>query len=333
MRPQFAARAFAVLLIAVSAGFAKTSPVLPGLQRDGSVLLPNQWSLRPVGKEVQVGDFPVNVALHPAGKFAAVLHSGYSQHEVRIIDVKTGLSVSQVSLEESFYGLAWSPDGKKLYASGASNETVNEFAFADGYLSGWREIRLRAIDERGMPGGLAVSADGAAIYVADCLGQRVEKISVSDGRAVWTRQLAAMTSHGEMSDPEAERLKPGYDPESPFPYTCLPDERNNRVFVTLWGKSSVLVLDAKSGSDIARWSVGAHPNEMALGKDGRLFVAESNLNSVSVIDTSSGKVAETLVASLFPNSPPGTMPNSVALAPDEKTLFVANANNNDVAAF
>ena len=33
---------------------------LPGLRPDGSVLLPNQWSLRPMGKQTAVGDFPVN---------------------------------------------------------------------------------------------------------------------------------------------------------------------------------------------------------------------------------------------------------------------------------
>jgi len=49
---------------AVALGRAKVT--LPGLQPDGSVLLPNQWSLRPVGRASRVGDFPVNLALHRA---------------------------------------------------------------------------------------------------------------------------------------------------------------------------------------------------------------------------------------------------------------------------
>ncbi|HUA39573.1 MAG TPA: hypothetical protein VMA35_14365, partial [Candidatus Sulfopaludibacter sp.] len=32
---------------------------LPGLRPDGSALLPNQWSLRPAGRQVELGDFPV----------------------------------------------------------------------------------------------------------------------------------------------------------------------------------------------------------------------------------------------------------------------------------
>ncbi|MEW6161276.1 MAG: hypothetical protein AB1813_27930, partial [Verrucomicrobiota bacterium] len=60
---------------------------LPGPRSDGSVLLPNQWSLRPAGKQVVVGDFPVNIAMHPSGRFAAVLHCGYGQHEIVVLDI------------------------------------------------------------------------------------------------------------------------------------------------------------------------------------------------------------------------------------------------------
>src|SRR5689334_12242253 len=61
---------------------------LPGVQPGGSVLLPNQWSLRPAGKQVVIGDLPVNVALHPGGRWLAVLHAGYGEHEVMIVDLQ-----------------------------------------------------------------------------------------------------------------------------------------------------------------------------------------------------------------------------------------------------
>src|SRR5579883_1436674 len=60
---------------------------LPGERIDGSILLPNQWSLRPVGKQVPLGDFPVNIAVHPDGHYAAVLHSGYGPHEIVVVDL------------------------------------------------------------------------------------------------------------------------------------------------------------------------------------------------------------------------------------------------------
>src|SRR5262249_49933182 len=38
-----------------------TAPrVLPGVQPGGVVRLPNQWCLRPAGKQLPLGDFPVN---------------------------------------------------------------------------------------------------------------------------------------------------------------------------------------------------------------------------------------------------------------------------------
>jgi DNA-binding beta-propeller fold protein YncE len=313
-------------------GSAKPPVDLPGLQRDGSTLLPNQWSLRPVGIQLPLGDFPVNVALHPGGVYAAVLHSGYSQHEIRIIDVKNGHAVSQVALDESFYGLTWSADGAHLYASGAGSEVIHAFDFRSGYLSAHRELRLRPANQQGVPAGLAASADGTALYVAESWGQRVEKISAADGTMLWTRQLS-VAEGANGSSPEGERMDAFTQPDAPFPYTCVVDEKSGRVFVSLWAKSAVLVLDCKTGAELARWPVGAHPNEMLLTTEGRLFVAEANLNSVSVLDISNGRVTETLNATLFPHSPPGAMPNSLALSPDGSTLFVANANTNNVAVF
>src|SRR5262245_52341965 len=60
---------------------------LPGVQPDGAVRLPNQWSLRPMGKQFLVGDFPVNIALHPSGKFAAVLHCGNGRNEIIVLEI------------------------------------------------------------------------------------------------------------------------------------------------------------------------------------------------------------------------------------------------------
>ncbi len=82
---------------------------------------------------------------------------------------------------------------------------------------------------------------------------------------------------------------------------------------------------------------------MLLSADGkRLFVANANRNSVSVLETTDGRTMETLVATLpIPAleparndpAPPGNTPNSLALSPDGELLFVANANINTVAVF
>src|SRR3989442_2993442 len=132
---------------------------LPGQTSDGSVLLPNQWSLRPVGKQVTLGDFPVNIAVHPSSRFAAMLHSGYSEHEIVVVAIPSGKVVSRAGIEESFYGLAFNPDGSRLYCSGAGEELIHAFKFTEGYLSDHAEIHLRDAQARGMPTGLAISKD------------------------------------------------------------------------------------------------------------------------------------------------------------------------------
>ena len=131
-----------MLLGSLAAGATRTSVLLPGVQPDGSVQLPNQWSLRPVGTQIKMGDLPSNLALHPDGRFVAVLHCGDGPHEVRILDLRRETVVSQVAVAQAFYGLAWSPDGKRLYVSGAANEVIHVFSFADGYLSEPRDLRV-----------------------------------------------------------------------------------------------------------------------------------------------------------------------------------------------
>src|SRR5262245_38260212 len=56
--------------------------VLPGLLADGFIQLPNQWKLHPAGRQIEVGDFPVNLVIHPSGQYLAVLHAGWGTHEI-----------------------------------------------------------------------------------------------------------------------------------------------------------------------------------------------------------------------------------------------------------
>src|SRR5271156_3819196 len=90
--------------------------ILPGIH-DGFIQLPNLWSLRPAGKHLEVGDFPVNIALHPSGEWLAVQHAGYGEHEVVIVHCKGERRriVCRVAVEQTFSGLCFSPDGQTLY--------------------------------------------------------------------------------------------------------------------------------------------------------------------------------------------------------------------------
>ena len=326
---------------------ARGLPEVPGARSDGSVLLPNQWVLRPVGKQIALGDFPVNIAVTPDGRYAAVLHCGNGQHEVVVVDLKANDIVSRVSVNEAFYGLTFSADGHQLFCSGAGDEVVHRFNFAGGYLNDYRSITLHDAKERGVPAGIAVARDGKSLYAANLLGHRVSHVDLEaatdalPGETIFaTNTAATFTNTAAQTDDEAAITKRAEaaleDARSdvPFPYGCVLDEKRGRLYVSFWAQSCVGVIDLKTQKLVTRWATEEHPNEMALTKSGRhLYVANANRNSVSVLDTETGKTVETLVAELLPNSPPGNTPNSVALSPDEKLLFVANANINTVAVF
>jgi DNA-binding beta-propeller fold protein YncE len=327
---------------------ARGVPEVPGGRGDGSVMLPNLWSLRPVGRQIVLGDFPVNIAVSPDGRYAAVLHSGNSEHEIAVVDLKSNSVgiVSRALVNESFYGLTFSPDGKQLFCSGAGDEVVHRFAFADGYLGEHRPIPLRDAKERSVPSGVAVSRDGNNLFVANLLGHRVSYVDLSGANPnvletlFSTNALLVFATNSTVTEDEAAITKRAEaaleDARSnqPYPYACVVDEKRSRLYVSFWAQARVGVIDLTTRKLVAQWATEEHPNEMLLSKSGKhLFVANANRNSVSVLNTETGSSVETLVAELLPNSPPGNTPNSLALSPDEKHLFVANANINTVAVF
>jgi hypothetical protein len=79
--------------------------ILPGLQAGGSVLLPNQWSLRRAGTQLKLGVFPVNITLHPNDRWLAVLHTGFGRHEVVTVDLERQVIVDRAEMKQAFYGL------------------------------------------------------------------------------------------------------------------------------------------------------------------------------------------------------------------------------------
>ncbi len=320
---------------------------LPGKQPDGSVLLPNQWSLRPAGRQVELADFPINVAVHPGGRFAAVLHSGFSAHQIIVVDVLSAQVVSRTEVGQAFYGVEFSKDGKQLFCSGAGDEVVHCFEFEQGSLANHREIKLRDVKERGVPSGLALDNGSGRLYVANVWGDRVTRVDLKPQPGVWDIPLGTNGAPPSMvpfdvatdfdiaaATKRSQAALYQTNPEDTFPYACRLDEKRHRLYVSLWAKAAIAVIDLKSEQVIARWPAQAHPCEMTLTRSGKfLFAANASRNTVTVFDTDSGKAIETIWAALYPQALSGSTPNSLALSPDEQTLFVANADNNNVAVF
>jgi DNA-binding beta-propeller fold protein YncE len=330
-----------------SVSAASPGHTLPGKQKDGSVLLPNLWSLRPVGTQIELGDFPINIAVHPSGRFAAVLHSGYGRHQIVIVDIPAARIISQQGLNQAFYGVEFSRDGNRLFCSGAGEEVIHSFQFQQGVLSDHRRILLRDLSQRGVPAGLALDYAAGRLYVANVWGHRMTRVQlVPEPRAtdisIGTNNAAPSTVQVQpkadfdtaAATKRAEAGLYGVKPEDTFPYACRLDETRQLLYVTLWAQSAVAVIDVKSDKTKALWPTEEHPCEMVLTRSGKLlFVANAARNTVTVFNTESGRAIETIHAALYPNAPPGSTPNSLALTPNEKTLFVANADNNIIAVF
>lgn len=285
---------------------------LPGVQPQGHVLLPTQWSLRPAGRQLVLGDFPVNIALHPSRPYAAILHAGYGDHGIHIVDLAKNAVVSQVTLPQVFYGLCFDPAGQHLFASGAESETVHQFDFEEGFLT--RPVPLKVGDPMAklVPSGLSCSGDGKTLYVA--LG--------------WGDALSILP----VAAPE-EAVKVEF-PAGSHPYTTLPARTGPRIYVSQWGSGAVSVVNRETHGIEATWKVDSHPTEMALAPDGRtLYVACANSNHVVVLDTESGRQLEVISSALYPKAPNGSTPNSLSLSADGQLLAVANADNNNLALF
>jgi YVTN family beta-propeller protein len=79
-------------------------------------------------------------------------------------------------------------------------------------------------------------------------------------------------------------------------------------------------------------AVGLHPSGMAWDEAGhRLYVTNSNSDSVSIVDTASNRLLDTIPLQPFSRKVAGVSPEAAALSPDHKRLYVACAGINAVA--
>ena len=254
---------------------AATPPTqTPGALTDGTTLLPNGWRLAPAGRHVKVGSLPLNIVTSPDGKYAVITNNGVNRPTLSVVDIASWTIKSTTTIDAGWLGLVFSPDGAKLYSSGAGQNTVQEFAFADGALIRARALALPPVAGESFASGLAISRDGRTLYVTRLFAMTLSSIDVASG--VVTKTVAL----------QAE------------PYTALVSADGRFVFVSLWGGSVVEVYAADSLTLVTEMFTAEHPNAMALSPDGkRLFVACGNSASVWVFDTFSNLAIEQISTS------------------------------------
>lgn len=162
-----------------------------------------------------------------------------------------------------------------------------------------RGTLVRVVPSGVEPIAAAISADGATVFVTILGGARPRR-----GER-FARQCC---------DPRAEAVRV--------------DARG------IAERGSVSRIDVASGRVTASIVVGRHPTALAWDETGaRLYVADGNSDSVSVIDTRTARLASTIPIAPFRERTPGVAPTALALAPDGRTLYVALGGANAVAVY
>lgn len=275
------------------------------------VTLPNGWSLTPVGRSFSLGDLPLNIALSKSKSLMAVTNNGQSVQSIQLIDPATETILDTKVVGKAWYGLAFSADEKKLYASGNHDNWIMVFNINDKKLVPADSIILgKKWPNKISPTGIAIDDEKLLLYVVTKEDNKLYIIDLATKQIQTTYQLG-----GEA-------------------YACLLSPDHKQLYISCWGCDKVLVFNTVQKNVVAEIPVGDNPNELCLTKKGKfLYVANANDNSVSVIATAENKVIETLNTALYPDAPSGSTTNGLALSADEKTLFIANADNNCLSVF
>jgi YVTN family beta-propeller protein len=304
----------------------------PGRQTDGSILLPNGWTLRPAGEQIPLDTMPMSTALSPDGKFLLVLNGGYRPPSISVLTTGPLKEIARVPVADAWLGLTFAPGGKLVYVGGGARGTVFEFSFSpDGELKPLREMQAAAEHTQfDFIGDVALSPDGRLLYVADLFRDSIAVINPQSGRVI-------------------ERWKTG---RRPYRILFAPDGKS--FFVSSWADATVYQHNAISGERIGRIGLAPHTTDMVLSarkpdRDDddapgprsvstwsyRLFVAAANTNNVYVVGVSENnslKLLETINVALTPRQPAGMTPSALALSPDQQHLFVACSDANAIAA-
>ena len=316
-----AVRLLPLLILAFAVSAPAADRLVPGKLPTGEMLLPNGRLLTPSGTQTEVAPYPFALAITPDGRRVVVACMGADDQSLHLVDAANGKTLAKEPVKKSWLGLAVAPDGSRVYVAGAGGKNVLVYRLDNDRFVAEEPIPLRNAGDPAKldatPSGLAVSADGKNLWVARILLNDLVRIDLA------SRAVAAPV------------------PVGVHPYRPVLSPDGSLLAVSNWGAASVSFVDSSSGSVLATVKTADHPSDVVFSPDGRtLFVAQSNRNLVAAVDVASRTVVRQISVALGPDGPgtpsaeglpDGSTPNALAVAPDGKTLFVANADDDAFA--
>jgi DNA-binding beta-propeller fold protein YncE len=269
------------------------------------------------GHPERLNSLPVSMAVSPGGRYVVTVNAGYGTFESKyeqslaVLDTHTGVVEdfpdfrTPLKARQTLYsGLAFSRDGSHVYASLASLTN---------------------------PLGDGKDATGSGVVV----------YSFASGKVAPERMIHLPLQ--QLAPGKKTMLHGGGDKGVPYPaaIAVVGSAGSEKLLVAENLSDDVLLLDAASGAIEKRFDLSesdavpsTYPIALAVAKDGkRAFVALWNASEIVELDLARGTTGRKL-ALLKPSSAvaPGTHPCAFEFSPDGKTLYVALANRDAVAA-
>jgi DNA-binding beta-propeller fold protein YncE len=355
-------RALALLLLCAAA-FAQEQKTIP---------LPTGHLLASVpGTPRVTNSFPGTMAVSPDRKYIAVLNNGWGttasgyQQSIAILNVATNelkdfpdSRLGPNARQTYFYGLAWSADGKHLYASissitdpegarpGSTGNGIAVYSFSDAQLAPERFIRIslqtaeankRAtkINEK-LPGGKLIPYPAGLAVVPKT---NPEQILVADNMS--DDALLINSASGEII--RRFDLSTAADIPAAYPMCVAVNKGGEKAWVSLWNASAVAELDLENGKVTRHIALrkpkdatasGSHPAALLLTPDEKfLYAALATTDEVAVISLDDAKIERYVDVAVPGQSSKGAYPVALAQSEDGSRLAVADAGANAVAVF
>ena len=323
-----------------------------------TVTIPNSGrKLSPVGRMSKVGNFPTGGAITPDGRYYWSAAAGLGTNDLRIVELASGTVIQTLPMPGTYGQVVFSADGKTAYASGiakgtsptdgptmgdngdvihvftvdpATGKAVEKAPFTLPATNGG-SARLNGLPPNpqlpNFPVGMALTADGKTLVVALYNADKVAVITTASG-ATATVNTGAYPYHVAIERSQRYAyVTNAYD--GTLTKIDLTNTGNTATTTTVYCLGDPARLPATCPT------TGEADNSqpqyvLADPKNDRLFVAVTNQDGVAVVSTATDTVTKFI--SLKRAEGYGTMPVSLALAPDQSTLYVAEAGDNAVAA-
>jgi YVTN family beta-propeller protein len=323
------------------------------------VLLPYNRIIQPAGLQIIFGDFSLenhalDAALSPDQKWLAV----EERYSIVFIDTKENKIRYILKLEDdpelrgamnTYSGITWFVKNGKTEVYWSTALTRNKKSYvASAIWDGGKAVFGKKFvynPEKGaalaLPNEILVTKEksGNYLYVVLNGNNKVLKQDLETGDTIWMAEPGAAPygitrAAGKLyvTNWAGRFPEPGDNDVAGLPWGLARVDNLKSGGATREG--SVAVIDPEKGNIIKQVIVGLHPNDIISDHRGKfVYVTNSNSDNVSVIDTRTDEVTETIGVKLQPeiNSFFGDSPNGICITPNNRKLYVANGMDNALA--